>query len=305
MPAYSPRFEKLGLAALALSGYLLWGVCPSYGVSIGMPEITVRATDGIETDTHYTAPGATIMMDASIVLPVTDADTPRPPHVDVYIGIIGPDGGTAFWTGSPQAPTLVRGPATPFLANIAPTKSVSYHFVAQDFASRQDHGWYKLYGVVVPAGSDPADPRYWLSSSFFPFLVDQSALRLDLYTIGATVVNDSPNCAWVTPYWSNALAPWHIFDGDDTRPRFVEAGKSYKFQYLIIPKNPAAPAVQIRIRAEVQRGPGCSGGNIADVEGVYKDFHPREGILDSCAHVQHAAGGIFSVSQPTQTSTCN
>jgi hypothetical protein len=129
------------------------------------------------------------------------------------------------------------------------------------------------------------------------------ALELEFYSIGVTVVNDSPNCAWITPYWSNAVSPWHIFDGDITRPRFVEAGQSYKFAYLIIAKSILAPAVQIRVRAEVQRGPGCGGGTGADVEGVNKELIPKEGILDACAHLK-SEGGRFFVTQPIQTAAC-
>jgi len=302
MPDVSARVGKPGTVFLVVAACLLGSVGSSDAVG-AVPEITVRATDAVETVVNYTPPGATITMDAVIALPVIEADAPPPIAVDVYVGILAPDGQSASWTGSAQAPVLVKGPPVPFLKNVVPAASVSYRLVIPDFASGEAPGWYMLYGLVVVAGSDPGDPKHWLSSSFVPLLVIESAPQLDLYTIGVTLVNDSPNCAWITPYWSNALAPWHIFDGADTRPRFVEAGKSYKFQYLIIPKNPIAPAVQIRVRAEVQRGPGCGGGTSVDTEGVNKDLTPREGILDGCAHLKFE-GGRFFVTQPTQTADC-
>jgi hypothetical protein len=301
MPDVSARVEKLGTVVLIAAACLLGSVGSSAAVGT-VPEITVLAKDAVETVVHYTPAGATITMDSVIALPVAEADAPPPIAADVYVGILTPDGQSASWTGPAQAPVLVKG-SVPFLKNVVPAASVSYRLVIPDFASGEARGWYILYGLVVLAGSDPGNPRYWLSSSSFPLLVTDSAPQLDLYTIGVTVVNDSPNCAWITPYWSNALAPWHIFDSADTRPRFVESGKSYRFAYLIIPKNPIAPAVQIRVRAEVQRGPGCGGGTSVDTEGVNKDLTPREGILDGCAHLKYE-GGRFFVTQPTQTTDC-
>ena len=302
MPDVSARVGKLGTVALVVAACLLGSVASSDAVG-AVPEITVQARDAVETVANYTPPGATITMDAVVALPVIAADDPLPIPVDIYVGILAPDGQSTSWTGSAQAPTLVKGPPVPFLKNVVPAASVSYRLVIPDFASGEARGWYALYGLVVAAGSDPKDPKHWFSSSFFPLLVVDSPPQLDLYTIGVTVVNDSPNCAWITPYWANTLTPWHIFDSADTRPRFVEAGKSYKFAYLIIPKNPIAPAVQIRVRAEVQRGPGCNGGTGLDVEGINKDLSPREGILDACAHLKFEGGGIF-VTRPTQTTDC-
>lgn len=126
---------------------------------------------------------------------------------------------------------------------------------------------------------------------------------LDTYTIGVTVINESPNCAWITPYWSNKLAPWHIFNSDATRPRWVEAGKRYNFAYLVIPKNPIAPSVEMKVRAEVRPGPGCGGGNIADTDGVNKNLKPNEGILEACARLKYE-NGRFSVTDPHQNPDC-
>jgi hypothetical protein len=294
---------KPGTVVLIVAACLLGSVASSDAVG-GVPKITLQARDAVETVVNYTHPGATITVDAVIALPVIEADDPPPIAVDVYVGILGPDGqSAASWTGSAQAPVLVKGPPVPFLPNVVPQASVSYRLVVPDIAAGEAPGWYVLYGLVVVAGSDPKDPKHWLSSSFVPLLLVGSAPQIDFYTIGVTVVNDSPNCAWITPYWANTLTPWHIFDSADTRPRFVEAGKSYKFAYLVIVKALLAPAVQIRVRAEVQRGPGCNSGTGVDVEGVNKDLNPREGILDACAHLKFE-GGRFFVTQPTQTADC-
>ncbi|MBV8148219.1 MAG: hypothetical protein JO092_03920 [Candidatus Eremiobacteraeota bacterium] len=123
---------------------------------------------------------------------------------------------------------------------------------------------------------------------------------IDFYTIGVTVINNSTNCAWVTPYWANKLTPWHIFAGDTTRPRFVDAGKRYSFAYLVIPKNILAPSVEMKVRAEVQRGPGCSGGNVADTYDQNKYLKPIEGILDACSYLKYE-NGRFVVTEPVRT----
>ena len=303
-PDMSTRIGRFGTVVLVVSACLVGSVRSSDAVGT-VPKITVQASDAVGTVVYSTPPGATITMDAVIALPVVEANASPPITVDVYVAILAPDGQSTSWTGSAQTPILgPKGPPVPFLKNVIPTTSVSYRLVIPDFAAGQAQGWYSLYGLVVLAGSDPGDPRYWLSASFSPLRVIEAAPQIDTTTIGVRVVNDSPNCAWITPYWSNALAPWHIFNSADTRPRFVESGKSYKFAYLIIPKNPLAPAVQIKVLAEVQRGPGCGGGNLgANPEGINKDLTPREGILDGCAHLKYE-GGRFFVTAPTQTADC-
>jgi hypothetical protein len=128
---------------------------------------------------------------------------------------------------------------------------------------------------------------------------------LDTYTIGVMLENQSPKCAWITPYWSNKLAPWHQFKGDSVRPRFVEAGKKYNFAYLVIPKNPIAPRVEMKVRAEIVPGPGCNGAKIADVDGVNKYLEPREGILEACSRLKVNPNGSFSVTDPQPNKDCS
>jgi hypothetical protein len=126
---------------------------------------------------------------------------------------------------------------------------------------------------------------------------------LDTYTIGVTLVNETSKCAWITPYWSNKLAPWHQFRGDTVHPRFVDAGKRYNFAYLVIPKNPLAPRVEMKVRAEVVPGPGCAGNKIADVDGVNKYLEPREGILEACSRLKFENNRYF-VTDPQRNPDC-
>lgn len=125
-------------------------------------------------------------------------------------------------------------------------------------------------------------------------------LGVDFYTIGVKVFNNSPSCAWITPYWTSGSAlPWHIFD-KPVNPRFVEAGKSFNFSYLIIPKIPFKSTVGIKVLAEVQHGPGCSGGNtgVSPYRENY-DLSPQEGILEACARLEHV-NGTYVVTLPSQ-----
>lgn len=141
-------------------------------------------------------------------------------------------------------------------------------------------------------------------SSSSPSPLPSQPPTLDTYTIGVTLQNQTGKCAWITPYWSNKLAPWHQFRGDSTGPRFVDAGKSYNFAYQIIPKNPIAPKVEMKVRAEVVPGPGCHGAKIADVDGVDKYLTPREGILDACSRLKQHPNGAYFVTDPQPNKDC-
>ena len=299
MSNVSTCIVRLGTVVFVVSACLVGSVRSSEAVS-AVPKITVQASDAVGTVVYSTRPGATITMDAGIALPVTEAGAPSPSAVDVYLGILAPDGQSASWAGSAQAPILgPTGPAVPFLKNVIPTASVSYSLVIPDFATGQARGTYFLYGLVVLAGSDPGDPRFWVSASFSPLSVVDSALQIDTTTIGVRVVNDSPNCAWITPYWSNKLNTWHIFD-PPPRPQFVKSGESHDFAYLVLFKSPLTSAIQLRIRAEVVQGPACNGGTISDVQGINWGLEPIEGIVEACAHVKYN-GQFFFVTEPTRT----
>jgi hypothetical protein len=127
---------------------------------------------------------------------------------------------------------------------------------------------------------------------------------LDILSIGVKVFNDTPYCAWITPYW--AYPTWanaHIFDPGRTGPRFVDAGESYNFAYLVLAKNPLATNVQIKVMAEPQVGPGCKGGNWPG-QSPYRtsDLAPVEGILEACAHLVYAKDkNVFVVTEPRRT----
>lgn len=127
---------------------------------------------------------------------------------------------------------------------------------------------------------------------------------LDTYTIGVMVENETDKCAWITPYWSNKLAPWHQFRGDSVKPRWVEAHKRYNFAYLVIPKNILAPRVEMKVRAEVKAGPGCGGSNIADTDGVNKYLEPSEGILEACSRLKLHPNGRYVVTDPEKNKDC-
>jgi hypothetical protein len=121
---------------------------------------------------------------------------------------------------------------------------------------------------------------------------------LDAYNTAVMVANDTSKCAWITVYWANSEAsPWHIMGGDTTRPRFVNAGQRYNFGYQLIPKVPLFGALQIKVLAEVQGGPGCTGGNISTPSDYNKNLKPVGIDADVCVHVT-ASGNQFNVTQP-------
>lgn len=159
--------KRLTSLASLVASCLLLSVGTSQGVSVGAaPRITVLASNTTLIVVHSTPAGVVITMDA-----VIEADGADPLAADVYVGILSPDGQPFSWTGAPQAPVLVKGPAVPFLRNVVLTGAASYRLVIPNFAAGGPQGWYVLYGLVVGAGSDPGDPKHWSSSSFFPLLV--------------------------------------------------------------------------------------------------------------------------------------
>ena len=92
--------------------------------------------------------------------------------VDVYVGLMRPDGDTVWVTGNALAPTTITSPLpVPFFAGV-PAKTTA--FGATYRFSTDPPGWYFLNGVVVFAGTDPRDPCRWIDMSTFPFLVTPS-----------------------------------------------------------------------------------------------------------------------------------
>ncbi|HEY1976184.1 MAG TPA: hypothetical protein VGG89_06560 [Candidatus Baltobacteraceae bacterium] len=121
---------------------------------------------------------------------------------------------------------------------------------------------------------------------------------IDFWNTGVTVVNDSAQCAWVTPYWSNAVTTWHIFDGGPmAHPHVVEAGKSYTFGYLLIAHSFIVPTLHIKVLAEMQRSPGCGGNTGQSPANENTDLHPIGSDANVCAHIKASNGG-FSVTEP-------
>jgi hypothetical protein len=159
--------KNRGTLGLIVTSYLLCVVGASEAVSIGeSPRITVIATNAVQLEVHYTPAGSAITIDA-----VVEADGAFPRAVDVYVGIISPDGQSFSFAGTLQAPVLVNGPPVPLLRNVVLTSAVGSRLVIPNFPGGGPRGWYVVYGLIVTAGSDPSDPRGWVSSSFFPLLV--------------------------------------------------------------------------------------------------------------------------------------
>jgi hypothetical protein len=118
------------------------------------------------------------------------------------------------------------------------------------------------------------------------------------------VKNSSPNCAWVTIYWSLPLLPWTIAGGDLNHPRFVGAGESFNFANIVIPQPIIPVASQIRVRAEVVGGGTCNGGQIADVQATNESLLPIPAVSSTlyvCSGIS-GDGRNFSVKRPESVS---
>lgn len=129
------------------------------------PTIATSATDGFVT-IRTTPRGSPIVIEATLTVP-----DPGGVRLDVYLGVVPPDGEPLSWVrGQFDFPRLTASAApVPYLVNI-PVSSGTYKLLYRAPAADAE-GWHTLYGLIVPPGGDPLDPRRWISSSFVPFLV--------------------------------------------------------------------------------------------------------------------------------------
>jgi len=92
--------------------------------------------------------------------------------VDVYVGMVLPDGRFVSWVGDPLGSSFVTGAApAPLFAGVVPSVGKYY---AHRWLTLTTPGWCVLYGLVVPAGANPLDPREWAGwnpAAFYPLLV--------------------------------------------------------------------------------------------------------------------------------------
>jgi len=115
------KVRVIALALLLAGSPLLAGA--AYAASFApAPSISVIAADGMFTF-HSARIGFGQFMEA--LLSVQQVNTLLP--VDIYIGVILPDGRSVSWVGDPRAPTFViRATPVPFLTNVVPTETTVY-----------------------------------------------------------------------------------------------------------------------------------------------------------------------------------
>jgi hypothetical protein len=142
---------------------------PSSGTTVATkPSITILVVSppGLGLIRHDVTIGLAIEIQA-----VVEAEYAHPFRSDVYVGVVAPDGQSASWIDASPGPTLVTGHPVPFTANVVLSADTSYRIAIESVGTGGSEGWYMVYGLVVAAGRDPADPANWLSASFFPLLV--------------------------------------------------------------------------------------------------------------------------------------
>src|SRR5262249_46824600 len=90
--------------------------------------------------------------------------------VDVYAGLIRPNGSRVWISGTALAPTLVESATpVPFLAGVTGKSTAiaaPYRFAAAD-----PRGWYTSLGAVVSAGVALGAPCGWIDPAAAPLLV--------------------------------------------------------------------------------------------------------------------------------------
>ena len=166
--------SKARLVAWLLMGSMLLSVAPAQAIIT----IVVTATYGITGPTHVAVVGTGIITEAGLTVDgaayldrLAGQRYTFALPVDVYVGLILPDGRFASWVGDPRSPSLSMGAAPVPLATGAFPSDVTTSQRIQQFGASDPQGWYVLYGLVVSAGKNPLDPHHWISTSFFPLLL--------------------------------------------------------------------------------------------------------------------------------------
>ena len=113
------------------------------------------------------------------------------------------------------------------------------------------------------------------------------------------VVNESHYCAWVTIYAARVYTPWTIMHGPSADPRFVREDRQFFDFNFLLPDVPVPTPGQVKVRAEVFKGPGCTGPKIADVSAEDKNIPTKAAgmvaDLQSELSGDPATGGRFSI----------
>ena len=138
--------------------------------------VRIMAGDGFIPSIHTAPLGPFTVMEVAVefasfgFLDVPNADSNL--AVDIYMGIVLPDGRFMSWVGDPHSATFVTGPTpAPLFAGVVPSVGT---YPAYRWLTLATPGWCVLYGIVVRAGANPLDPREWVGwnpAVFYPLLV--------------------------------------------------------------------------------------------------------------------------------------
>ena len=159
---------KVRLVALLVAGSLLLGATGGTSVfAQGLPTVSVSSSGRFNQVTYVTPVEAEILIGALLFMPGLDPG----PAIDLYVGLIDPDGRFVSLVGDPEAPRLVASATpVPLLAEVTPRFARRFS-VRHTFAPAEPQGWYTVYGVIVRPREPFSDPKKWINASFFPLLV--------------------------------------------------------------------------------------------------------------------------------------
>jgi hypothetical protein len=101
--------------------------------------------------------------------------------------------------------------------------------------------------------------------------------------------NESHNCAWVTVYGADSWTKWLILP--NSRPRFVPATQTWVAHV----STGARAYTEVKVMAEIVKGPGCTGPRIADVEDYRKESSPGGGQPHYIATIWKGPTGGFHI----------
>lgn len=171
------RVLREPVKVVLFSAMLAFGIAPvpaQSGTSIPSPVISIMALDA------NLAPGGTLPVftwrtDGRLLEFDASLSRYESSPVDVYFGIIVPGGRIFSWSpGTNNVPTLQEG-FVPAAQRTTATEMSGAALLGSSpqYGFSSDHllGLYSVFFFLVPAGTDPRDPRRWMGATMSPLVI--------------------------------------------------------------------------------------------------------------------------------------
>ena len=170
------RRVLFGLAKiLLLPTVLLLGLVPGSAIAATAPPPTISiltldaALAGLLSTPVFTwrTDGRALQFEATASRGVSNP-------VDVYFGVLTPGGRVFSWSPASGAPNMQEG-VFPCGQGVTATEISSAGLLGSSpqytFSAGSQLGIYSVFFFLVPAGTDPRDPRSWIGANMSPLVI--------------------------------------------------------------------------------------------------------------------------------------